>query len=193
MYIKYWDYFLSIESDLENCSRYVDICENNFETYSIEFAKIIMIAASEIDSVCKEFCKLIDPTKKPDRIKKYADIILSKYPNIIEMEIVLPNYNISRRPFENWSNTSSPNWWKNNTDIKHNRTEYFYKANLVNSIDSVGGLLILLLYYYFHNNGCKKLDIDFGQIPKIINLGNSDSPIQMYPGRVVWNYNLRIS
>jgi len=49
------------------------------------------------------------------------------------------------------------------------------------------------LYYYFHNNGCKKLDIDFGQIPKIINLGNSDSPIQMYPGRVVWNYNLRIS
>ena len=38
----HWNYFLAIEEDLENLSRYIDLREDNFGTYSIETAKILM-------------------------------------------------------------------------------------------------------------------------------------------------------
>lgn len=58
-----WCYFRIIESDLQNTSRFVEVCENNLKTYSSEFAKIIMITCSEIDSLCKMLCDFTDPKK----------------------------------------------------------------------------------------------------------------------------------
>lgn len=61
MSTKFWEYYLAIEEDLANCSRYVEFGEQNYTTYSTEFAKIIVLASAEIDTILRELCELISP------------------------------------------------------------------------------------------------------------------------------------
>ena len=53
----HWQYFIAIESDLERTGRYVEIAPANFKTYSIEFARILQSASSEVDVVSKLVCE----------------------------------------------------------------------------------------------------------------------------------------
>ena len=45
----HWNYFLSLESDVLNLSRYIDFSQSNFECYSIEITRILFASASEVD------------------------------------------------------------------------------------------------------------------------------------------------
>jgi hypothetical protein len=146
----HWEYFLSIESDLEGCSRYVEFCSDNYKTYSIEFARIIMASCSEFDTVVKLLCRSIDPQKKPENILQYFPILSSKYPNFTKYEMYMPRYKITLKPWENWSNSASPEWWsKGYNKIKHERDKFFKEAHLFNALNAVGGLLCGILYYYY--------------------------------------------
>ena len=93
MSLPHWEYFLAIESDLENCSRFVEFCPDNYNAYSLEFARIIMASGSELDTVIKLLCKSIDPRRKPNKILKYYPILNSKYPNFTLFEIYIPKSN----------------------------------------------------------------------------------------------------
>jgi len=42
----HWNYFFAIEDDLATLSRYVEFHEDNFTTYSIEIARILMTAVA---------------------------------------------------------------------------------------------------------------------------------------------------
>ena len=53
----HWQYFLAIEADMENTTRYVQPTGDNFKTYSIEFASILLSAGSEIDVVAQVLSK----------------------------------------------------------------------------------------------------------------------------------------
>ena len=55
----YWEYFLAIEDDLLQTSRYVEFTESNFHVHSIEFARLLLISGSEVDVIAKELCKLL--------------------------------------------------------------------------------------------------------------------------------------
>ncbi|GEM_PF-733291 len=46
MTLTHWNYYLAIESDLENLTRYIEFHPDNFATYSIENAKLLMTATS---------------------------------------------------------------------------------------------------------------------------------------------------
>ena len=50
----HWNYFLAIESDFENISRYIEFSESNNKTFSIELARIIMSSSQEIDGIMKK-------------------------------------------------------------------------------------------------------------------------------------------
>jgi len=52
MSFPHWQYFIAIESDLENTARYVEVAEDNFGTYSVEYSRILLSASSEIDPKC---------------------------------------------------------------------------------------------------------------------------------------------
>lgn len=149
MSLPHWEYFLAIESDLEKCSRYVEFCPDNYNTYSLEFARIIMASGSEFDSIIKLLCKTIAPKKRPNNILKYYPILNSKYPNFTLFEISIPRYKIRLHPWKDWSATKSPDWWsKAYNKIKHERDKYFKDANLINTLNAVSGLLCVILYYY---------------------------------------------
>jgi hypothetical protein len=71
----HWNYFLALEKDLEAASRYIEFSPDNFNTYSIELAHLLLSAASEVDTLAKCICSILDPKAKPENINEYRRII----------------------------------------------------------------------------------------------------------------------
>lgn len=173
MSLPHWQYFLSIESDLDDCSRYVEFAKPNYKTYSVQFARIIMAAASEFDTVAKLLCQHIYPdysSCKNKNIQSYFTTINSKYPNFTQHETMIPLYGLECKPWDGWNATISPDWWsKGYNQIKHQRDMHFDQANLENAIYAVCGLLTGLLYFYEAKyNGISNIQLESFQMPKLL-------------------------
>ncbi len=148
MSFHYWQYFLAIEASLDETSRYVEIVPDNYKTYSIEFARILLSASSEVDAICKLLCEKINATKRNKNINDYRDVITGKYPKFHSMKVLIPRYGIELTPWKNWENPANPIWWKSHTAVKHERNINFKVANLENTLNAVAGLFCVVLYYY---------------------------------------------
>ena len=144
----HWNYFLAIESDLENLSRYIEFIDANFNTYSIELAHLLLASSSESDVVLKELCALLCPDEKRENINDYRKIIKSNVPEFINESIYIKRYGVSVKPWDNWNGDNNPDWWASYNNVKHERNQYFDQANLRYTISSVGGLLVTCYYYY---------------------------------------------
>ena len=110
-----------------------------------------MLACSEVDVICKLLCKEINFNSHADKIDKYANIILPKFPKIITFEL----YNLKKRcdiaPFKDWSINPkhiAPNWWYDYQKIKHSRHSEYKRATQANAFYSMAGLITLNLYLY---------------------------------------------
>jgi len=157
-YINYWNYFIFIDKDLFNTNRYIQHSEKNLMAYSSEFARIILVACAEIDTICRLLCKEIDNTcdfsddsTRSGDIRQYSGIILSRYPKLTTTEVELTTLQIKKKSWKGWENKptyQSPQWWKDYQMIKHYRHLNFEKANLENALLSVSSLFILLLYLH---------------------------------------------
>lgn len=164
----HWNYYLAIENDFEKISRYIEFSEANNSTFSIELARIIMSSTQEIDGIMKKFCNLLDPSKNPDKIPGYKEIILDKKPEFITETVEIPRFGMTSMPWVNWTGQENPDWWRANNKIKHDRTDNFEKANLKNAFNSVGALLITTLYYYKAKIESEGNDISWPDLTSII-------------------------
>jgi hypothetical protein len=144
----YWQYFLALEADMEITTRFVQPTRDNFGTYSIEFARILLSAGSEIDVVAKDLCKKLDGESKAKNIIHYHEQITARYPNFPTMRIVVPRYALLLEPWLEWKSGESPSWWRSYNDVKHERDAHFSDANLQNAFLAVAGLFCLVLYFY---------------------------------------------
>lgn len=171
----HWSYFLCLEEDVIRLSRWVEFAEPNFACYSIEIARLLMAASSEVDVVAKLVCKSIDASSKADTIGAYQACIMSKFPTIPRALTAVPRCGIELHPWAEWTSPkSSPTWWIANNKVKHHRSEHFEKATLINLLNSMAALLILLtLLYRDKVNALQPLTRLF--IPKafLINMGNN--------------------
>ena len=144
----HWNYFLALENDLEAVSRYIEFIDQNFQTYSIELAHLLLASSSEIDVIMKELCTLIAPGEDANNINDYKKIIKSKKPGFIDEAVYIPRYGITLKPWINWKDDKNPFWWKSYNNVKHERNLYFNEANLKNVLNSLGALLITNFSYY---------------------------------------------
>lgn len=143
----YWQYFLAIEADFAATARYVEICEDNFKTYSVEYAKHLLASASEIDVLCKILCKKLDPNASRGSISEYRACIATET-SLHTEKVLVRRYNIELKPWEAWSRGSNPNWWSSYNKVKHQRDQHYSEANLENSLNSVAALFALVLYVH---------------------------------------------
>lgn len=190
MSLPYWDYFLSLEADLIESSRYVEFTQANFDAYSIHFARLVMAVSAEIDSVAKAFCKQIDPNSGATNILEYAGKILGRYPKITDVGTVSHKYGITITPWEMWSSYDSPDWWQAYNGIKHNRALNFHTATLKNSLTSLSGLLVLLLYFYFDRNSGHQEEISSFEKPKLLDIVEGNTGFGISSGGVFWAYEI---
>lgn len=144
----HWNYFLAIEKDLENLSRYIEFDESNLKTYSIELTHILFSSSSEVDVVMKQLCNLIDTDTKAENINDYRNIISIHSKEFNNEEVVINRYGLTFRPWLNWKNDKNPDWWRCYNYVKHERNKHYSEANLKNAINAVGALLLTVVYYY---------------------------------------------
>lgn len=165
---KYWNYYLTLESDLIKTQRYVSIDEDNYSTFSVEYAKQYQTICSEIDVICKDYCKFLDSDTKVKNIMGYASVILEHKPDLISSTVkVKTAASVSLMPWREWKTdktapfdgssveNNSPSWWIYYNKVKHNRTgsdsenkQFFKYANQTNTLNSLAGLFVLVMYFY---------------------------------------------
>ena len=169
----HWHYFISLDSDLEASSRFVEICEDNKNTYSIEYVRIFLAACSEIDVVAKLLSLKFNPEFKPSHKKfptiiDYQKAIIQECPNFHTTKILAPRYGLELTPWETWKKGKTPPfWWNHYNNVKHERNNFFKEANLNNTIHAVAGLFVMVLYLYSYKSKLKK---DSVPLPKLLSV-----------------------
>ncbi len=139
-----WQYFLTLESDLDDTFRYIDPAGQE-NVHSFEFAKILILACTEVESVFKALCCEITGQSSADNIKKYREIILERFPKITEAKVQIKRLGRVVCPFEGWGK-ESPAWWRAYQGVKHNRGECFSDATYQNASVALAGLYVLIFY-----------------------------------------------
>lgn len=95
---KYWRYYIFLEKKFIDTLNYVELTEENFSTYSVEYAHQLLAVGSELDTFFKIYCGFkLDERKN---IVDYARHIMSEYPQITDQSIGIYNTEISITPYK---------------------------------------------------------------------------------------------
>jgi hypothetical protein len=161
----HWNHFLALEHDLDQLSRFVDFSGND-GTYSLEIARILLGASSEVDVVLKRICQRVQPNSAADTIGAYHPEVTANCPNFIHYEIQIPRYGLTHQPWLNWTANQPPTWWSDHNKVKHQRDQYFDRATLKNCLNAVGGLFVAVLHLYEAEAAVG----DLLQLPRLFNV-----------------------
>ncbi len=142
---RYWQHFLALEADFAATSRYLEFSQENFGAYSVEYAKLLLAVGSEVDVLCKLMCEAVDSAAKRENINDYR-ACLTGHTKLASEEILIRRYNLTFRPWDDWSRGNNPTWWKSYNNVKHQRDVYFADANLGNCANAISGLFVAVLY-----------------------------------------------
>jgi hypothetical protein len=178
----YWHYFISLEKDVLDSIQYVELDDANKTTFSIVYAKMLFSLCAEIEVILKALCERITPGGNPRNIDQYRETILKAFPAFHKIEIQIPRYMMSKKPWDLWSTGKNPDWWHAYTSVKHNRAAAFCDANQGNVIEALAALFAGLLYFY-------QVEIDagnFGPEPQLL-----DYP-SMFPSPLVCSHRLEL-
>lgn len=137
---------MSLEDDLIETGRYVEICEDNYDTYSTYFTRLLLAAASEVDVVAKMLCCQINPQGKYGNIEDYRRTITPKFPAIPSIVMGIQWTDIQVKPWSSWADSppSNPEWWRAYNRVKHERHDNFKEANLRNALTAIAALYCLV-------------------------------------------------
>ena len=145
----HWNYFLSIESDLIELSRFIEFDKRNYKCFSVEMARLLMAASAEVDIVCKQLCLSVNPTSAADSINQYRQEIVRAFPMIPSFEVLAHRYGLILKPWVNWRRPNNPPyWWTAYNKTKHHRHTEYHRACLKNVLNAVSGLFVVCLYLY---------------------------------------------
>lgn len=153
-----WNYFLSIEQDLEKVSRFIEFSKENFSTYSIELSRILMASCAELDVLFKQLCSYKEPESSIKNINDYERIMKKYFPEIGNLKIISPRYGLILSPFSDWLDDETAIWWSENNKIKHQRDTYFHLANLINCLNATAALfwINIQVNYEIYNAAAKE-------------------------------------
>ncbi|MCK4999083.1 MAG: hypothetical protein KAS23_06100 [Anaerohalosphaera sp.] len=142
------EYYLALSKDIENISRYIELCKDNYSVFSIELTRLLLTIGSEVDVVAKNLCSRYNPNKKNNRwtINDYQETLLAYLPKITEIEVDIIRHSLSFVPWESWSSKTNPEWWAGYNRVKHQRHDSYTEANLGNVLKALAGLCVLVCY-----------------------------------------------
>ena len=144
--LHYWQYFVALEADLAATSRFVEPTAANMACFSVEFARLLLAAGSEVDVLCKVLCQEHQLTIDRANIDGYRAAITERFPGFTELEVLVPRYGLARLPWQQWEQGVNPDWWRSHNKVKHERHGQFASANLENALEAVAGLFVLVSY-----------------------------------------------
>lgn len=160
----YWNYYRQLENDFFLCVPYCEIDVDNDKAYSIKYLQLLLSICSEIDTICKVFCKEINGKIDIDNcgIQEYMDVLPKRYPTFAKEEVSFMG--VGYRTMQPWKSIEKgypPNWWVAYNKVKHHRDKVengkinYKLANQKNVADSLAALYVLVEYwaaFHFANN-----------------------------------------
>jgi len=186
----HWHYYLNLEKDLTECLRYVEPVEQQFDVYSDEFARIILLAASGFENSLKELIEVIGKNSKGN-LQTLREPLISEFPSLVEMEFYVPRCDIVLKPLGDWESgkEKNPDWWKNGyVKIKHDKTRNPESASLRRAFDSVAALQLMLLYLYKKKYNDPVLPITLA--PNLIQPRDISTSSYWDTGIITWEWRL---
>ena len=145
----HWNYFLAIERDLEVLSRFIEFDARNFDSFSLEIARILLAAGAEVDVVCKQICRLKNPKSQADKINAYRQEILKHFSKLPKFTVEIPRFGLTLHPWDEWRSAArAPIWWTAYNKIKHHRHTDYERASLKNGLNAVAALFVATLHLY---------------------------------------------
>ena len=168
----YWNYYLMLEKDFINITKYVKIKKRNYSTCSDEIIKLIEVIGSECDLILKKICG-INLNSRSGKITEYSKI-LNTYPEIVNEKIEVKHTDIILEPFKGWNKRKPWQlfWWKTYNKIKHNREENYDKGKFFMLLNSLAALYFLEMYFC-RKIGRENYEIDVPNIKsKLFNIIN---------------------
>jgi len=148
----YWNYYISIEEDLNKLSRFIEFDKRNEKVFSIELVRLLISSSSEFEVVSKELCKVRGVSIGNGKIKGIRTGLVGYYHNISDVEISIPKFGMEYQPLIKWKDNEDCGWWRSYCSVKHHRNAKYEEAHLKNVINAIGALQIVNLYY------CKSLN-----------------------------------
>lgn len=153
MTIAYWNYFISLERDFIRTIDFVELDDRNGNSFSDNFAKLLLAIGSEVDVLAKAVCRSLNPASSAKTILDYQQELTAGFRGIDTIEIDVSQARKKLRPWAEWSvPCQSPPWWKAYNSVKHDRVANFHMASQINTLTALCGLFALNLYYY-RNSG----------------------------------------
>ena len=155
-----WHTYKYLETRMLETSRYVTFAPENVSTWSENFADLLILTGSAVDSFFRDMgvcpCvathpKFIDAKKGIGTKKRKWDIhdFMKAYEPVYELsknEVSRP-FGLSnlgtRTPFKSFADNRPPVWWSAYNHIKHEYYSKITEATLENILDALGALLIL--------------------------------------------------
>ena len=154
---RYWQHFLALESDFAATARYVELSQQNFGTFSVEYAKLLLAIGSEVDVLCKLICERIDNAARRGNIDDYRTCITA-HSQIASEEVHVRRYGLAFTPWAAWGAGMNPDWWRSYNNVKHRRDSHFHEANLENCSNAVAGLFVVVLYCHKAESSTESLE-----------------------------------
>ncbi len=143
--------FEVLQQDLLRLFEYIEPGDDNEATFSFRCLELLMRACGEVEANCKAILGANGYSKNGDlKMPDYRELEATHH--LSSYYVRLPAWRgirSVRRPFEEWANGGSPQWFRDYHGGKHNRHQEFPKANLGNVIDAMSGVVALLAAQYF--------------------------------------------
>lgn len=139
-----WNYYLSLEQDISNTSRYIEPAGQE-DVHSFEFAKLLILACTEVESVFKAICFKISGEQPPGNIGNYKEIILGHHPKIVDASVTINRLGKDVKPFQEWSE-GPLSWWSAYQGVKHSRNLHFGQATYRNAVNAIAALYVAIFY-----------------------------------------------
>ena len=143
-----WNYYLMLEKKFIQTLNYVELSTDNGATYSLEYAGLIQLIGSELDSFFKTYCGFKQDERKT--ILDYYPKVIEKFPSIRSQIVSVPLGDMRIRPFGGWDGKKtgqSLKWWLAFDKIKHSRMENPKEASQRNVIHCLAALFLLEMDY----------------------------------------------
>ena len=156
----HWNYMLALEADLVLLSRYVEFDEKNFSCFSIEIARVLIAAGAEVDVVCKQNCKVLNPASRARTIEPYRRELCQEFPDLASFRVLIPRFGLTLTPWEEWEKQAAttweewektdhvPAWWTAHNKVKHQRATHYPSATLKHALNAVAGLFVMVLHLH---------------------------------------------
>ena len=131
-----------LEEKFIKTQQYVELTPENYDTFSNEYASLLITIGAEVDALFKLNCS-IDPREQRSTIADYVSLA----PEVVSIEVEIMDRELDTIvPFEKWDiekPAQSLEWWQAYTSIKHDRESNRHLASQKNVLYALAALCLL--------------------------------------------------